>query len=148
MLWKINYKCHHTNFTRTWRFGKHILLSGDVFPALQRDVHGLKQEHKRTGSTDKRIKGGLDVGGSGGTSTDVRPRRQHRSRIPDKPNYSLNLWSIMKNCIGKELSKIPMPVSACCVSWSLFMLILMNLYFVRFWNPTTYCCCVSKLNRR
>ncbi len=38
-------------------------------------------------------------------------RRTRRSRIPDKPNYSLNLWSIMKNCIGKDLSKIPMPVS-------------------------------------
>uniref|UniRef100_A0A667WRF2 Oxysterol-binding protein n=1 Tax=Myripristis murdjan TaxID=586833 RepID=A0A667WRF2_9TELE len=38
-------------------------------------------------------------------------RRTRRSRIPDKPNYSLNLWSIMKNCIGKELSKIPMPVN-------------------------------------
>uniref|UniRef100_A0A3B3UL22 Oxysterol-binding protein n=1 Tax=Poecilia latipinna TaxID=48699 RepID=A0A3B3UL22_9TELE len=38
-------------------------------------------------------------------------RRQHRTQIPDKPNYSLNLWSIMKNCIGKELSKIPMPVN-------------------------------------
>lgn len=37
-------------------------------------------------------------------------RRTRRSRIPDKPNYSLNLWSIMKNCIGKDLSKIPMPV--------------------------------------
>uniref|UniRef100_A0A8C2DGP3 Oxysterol-binding protein n=1 Tax=Cyprinus carpio TaxID=7962 RepID=A0A8C2DGP3_CYPCA len=38
-------------------------------------------------------------------------RRARRRRIPDKPNYSLNLWSIMKNCIGKELSKIPMPVN-------------------------------------
>uniref|UniRef100_A0A673ZTW8 Oxysterol-binding protein n=1 Tax=Salmo trutta TaxID=8032 RepID=A0A673ZTW8_SALTR len=37
--------------------------------------------------------------------------QKRRSRIPDKPNYSLNLWSIMKNCIGKELSKIPMPVN-------------------------------------
>uniref|UniRef100_U3JWP5 Oxysterol-binding protein n=1 Tax=Ficedula albicollis TaxID=59894 RepID=U3JWP5_FICAL len=37
--------------------------------------------------------------------------KRRRSRIPDKPNYSLNLWSIMKNCIGKELSKIPMPVN-------------------------------------
>uniref|UniRef100_A0A8C1VYS8 Oxysterol-binding protein n=1 Tax=Cyprinus carpio TaxID=7962 RepID=A0A8C1VYS8_CYPCA len=37
--------------------------------------------------------------------------RARRRRIPDKPNYSLNLWSIMKNCIGKELSKIPMPVN-------------------------------------
>uniref|UniRef100_A0A3P8UL75 Oxysterol-binding protein n=1 Tax=Cynoglossus semilaevis TaxID=244447 RepID=A0A3P8UL75_CYNSE len=38
-------------------------------------------------------------------------RRIRRSRIPDKPNYSLNLWSIMKNCIGKDLSRIPMPVN-------------------------------------
>ncbi|XP_077298811.1 oxysterol binding protein isoform X2 [Arctopsyche grandis] len=37
--------------------------------------------------------------------------RQRRMRIPDKPNYPLNLWSIMKNCIGKELSKIPIPVN-------------------------------------
>ncbi|KAM9744334.1 oxysterol-binding protein 2 isoform 3-T3 [Menidia menidia] len=42
---------------------------------------------------------------------ELQPRRQRRSHIPDKPNYSLNLWSIMKNCIGKELSKIPMPVN-------------------------------------
>ncbi|KAM9446469.1 oxysterol-binding protein 2 isoform 2-T2 [Clarias gariepinus] len=42
---------------------------------------------------------------------EVQTRRRRRSRIPDKPNYSLNLWSIMKNCIGKELSKIPMPVN-------------------------------------
>lgn len=39
------------------------------------------------------------------------PHRHRRTHIPDKPNYSLNLWSIMKNCIGKELSKIPMPVN-------------------------------------
>lgn len=44
---------------------------------------------------------------------ELQPRRRRRTRIPDKPNYSLNLWSIMKNCIGKELSKIPMPVSVC-----------------------------------
>ncbi|KAF7663912.1 hypothetical protein LDENG_00195910 [Lucifuga dentata] len=42
---------------------------------------------------------------------EVEPVRQRRTRIPDKPNYSLNLWSIMKDCIGKELSKIPMPVN-------------------------------------
>ncbi|XP_011793743.1 PREDICTED: oxysterol-binding protein 2 [Colobus angolensis palliatus] len=35
---------------------------------------------------------------------------KRRVRIPNKPNYSLNLWSIMKNCIGRELSRIPMPV--------------------------------------
>ncbi|XP_054852239.1 oxysterol-binding protein 2 isoform X2 [Eublepharis macularius] len=45
------------------------------------------------------------------TGKDVVCKKSRRTRIPDKPNYSLNLWSIMKNCIGKELSKIPMPVN-------------------------------------
>uniref|UniRef100_A0A665XD08 Oxysterol-binding protein n=1 Tax=Echeneis naucrates TaxID=173247 RepID=A0A665XD08_ECHNA len=44
-------------------------------------------------------------------SQELVPLKTRRTRIPDKPNYSLNLWSIMKNCIGKELSKIPMPVN-------------------------------------
>ncbi|GMS89356.1 hypothetical protein PENTCL1PPCAC_11531, partial [Pristionchus entomophagus] len=37
--------------------------------------------------------------------------RSRRVSIPDRPDHPLNLWSIMKNCIGKELSKIPMPVN-------------------------------------
>ncbi|PAV62816.1 hypothetical protein WR25_04625 [Diploscapter pachys] len=37
--------------------------------------------------------------------------RKRRSTIPDRPDLPINLWSIMKNCIGKELSKIPMPVN-------------------------------------
>eukprot|EP00061_Rhincodon_typus_P015853 g43767.t1 len=44
-------------------------------------------------------------------SKEPATKRNRRTSIPDKPNYSLNLWSIMKNCIGKELSKIPMPVN-------------------------------------
>ncbi|XP_050689095.1 oxysterol-binding protein 1-like [Eriocheir sinensis] len=46
-----------------------------------------------------------------GKQANGRPKRQRRVRVPDKPNYPINLWSIMKNCIGKELSKIPMPVN-------------------------------------
>ncbi|KAH8388300.1 hypothetical protein KR093_003007, partial [Drosophila rubida] len=38
-------------------------------------------------------------------------KRTRRTCVPDKPNYPLSLWSIMKNCIGKDLSKIPMPVN-------------------------------------
>ncbi|XP_031638486.1 oxysterol-binding protein 2 [Contarinia nasturtii] len=38
-------------------------------------------------------------------------RKPRRTRIKEKPNHSVNLWSIMKNCIGKDLSKIPMPVN-------------------------------------
>lgn len=48
---------------------------------------------------------------------ELEPVRQRRTRIPDKPNYYLNLWSIMKNCIGKELSKIPMPVRNLYTYW-------------------------------
>ena len=40
-----------------------------------------------------------------------RTAKQRRTRIPDKPNISFSLWSIMKNCIGKDLSKIPVPVN-------------------------------------
>jgi hypothetical protein len=42
-------------------------------------------------------------------------KRLRRTRVPDKPNHPLNLWNIMKNCIGKELSKIPMPVRTCII---------------------------------
>ncbi|KAG1705475.1 Oxysterol-binding protein 1 [Nymphon striatum] len=44
-------------------------------------------------------------------SNSDKPKRKRRLVISEKPNYSLNLWSIMKNCIGKELTKIPMPVN-------------------------------------
>ncbi len=63
-------------------------------------------KHKRTASQDSNL--------SRQNANSVVPaagRRQRRTRIPERPNYHLNLWSIMKNCIGKELTKIPMPVS-------------------------------------
>ncbi|XP_060641311.1 oxysterol-binding protein 2 isoform X1 [Anolis sagrei] len=82
-------------------------------------------KHRRTGSNLSRSSEGRaddwnledSVFESSSQSTldsmgrDVAPKKKRRTRIPDKPNYSLNLWSIMKNCIGKELSKIPMPVN-------------------------------------
>ena len=56
--------------------------------------------------------------GTHNTSINVTPvkkglglGKQRRSRIPDKPDISFSLWSIMKNCIGKDLSKIPIPVN-------------------------------------
>merc|ERR1719422_2174054 len=55
--------------------------------------------------------------GSLNTSNNLTPvkklglGKQRRSRIPDKPDISFSLWSIMKNCIGKDLSKIPIPVN-------------------------------------
>ena len=40
---------------------------------------------------------------------------KRRSAISPKPFHRLNLWSIMRNCIGKDLSRIPIPVSVLCV---------------------------------
>ena len=62
------------------------------------------KEHKRTASQDSTKQNANSV-------VPMQGKRKRRTRIPEKPNYSLNLWSIMKNCIGKELTKIPMPVS-------------------------------------
>lgn len=55
------------------------------------------------------------------------PRRKRRVRITERPNqryfvpvsrsrddcslFSVNLWNIIKNCVGKDLSKIPIPVN-------------------------------------
>ncbi|XP_047417992.1 oxysterol-binding protein 2 isoform X2 [Sciurus carolinensis] len=71
---------------------------------------------------DRKIEGGTGTGSVDWNSVDNvldspsfvskgSSKIKRRVRIPDKPNYSLNLWSIMKNCIGRELSKIPMPVN-------------------------------------
>ncbi|VDN29709.1 unnamed protein product, partial [Dibothriocephalus latus] len=47
----------------------------------------------------------------GGKIIPARKPIKRRTTIPPKPNISLNLWSILKNCIGKELTKIAMPVN-------------------------------------
>ncbi|TRY70435.1 hypothetical protein TCAL_02402, partial [Tigriopus californicus] len=46
-------------------------------------------------------------------STPLKPKscRQRRTRIPDKPDKPISLWNIVKNCIGKDLTKIPVPVN-------------------------------------
>ncbi|CAG5123373.1 unnamed protein product [Candidula unifasciata] len=46
-----------------------------------------------------------------GSDSALTTHRNRRKQIPEKPNMSLNLWNFMKNAIGKELSKIPMPVN-------------------------------------
>uniref|UniRef100_H3DEJ2 Oxysterol-binding protein n=1 Tax=Tetraodon nigroviridis TaxID=99883 RepID=H3DEJ2_TETNG len=70
-------------------------------------------QHRRSQSNLSGASGGQpsDWNQDDHSGRELQPRRRRRTHIPDKPNYSLNLWSIMKNCIGKELSKIPMPVN-------------------------------------
>ncbi|KAJ8953651.1 hypothetical protein NQ314_007258, partial [Rhamnusium bicolor] len=64
-------------------------------------------KHTNIPRTETERKAGTSQNLSGSNAS----KRQRRVRVPDKPNYPLNLWSIMKNCIGKDLSKIPMPVN-------------------------------------
>ncbi|CAF99294.1 unnamed protein product, partial [Tetraodon nigroviridis] len=85
-------------------------------PAFITVTAGGNAQHRRSGSNQSVMSGGTShdwTHNENDTSSTnhLQLRRTRRSRIPDKPNYSLNLWSIMKNCIGKDLSKIPMPVN-------------------------------------
>lgn len=36
---------------------------------------------------------------------------KRRTRVPDKPNHNISLWSMIKSFIGKDLTKIPLPVN-------------------------------------
>lgn len=87
---------------------------------VQRRVIGVEQSNETTtNDTDKTVvavKNGASAESSPDAEDVLRPlsrslRRSRRQRIPDKPNISFSLWSIMKNCIGKDLSKIPVPVN-------------------------------------
>ncbi|KAI6191661.1 Oxysterol-binding protein [Aphelenchoides bicaudatus] len=48
--------------------------------------------------------------GISSATSSCRDVQKRRTRIPNKPQCSISLWSIIRNCIGKELTKIPMPV--------------------------------------
>ncbi|CAH8526345.1 unnamed protein product [Dicrocoelium dendriticum] len=81
---------------------------GDNQPSTLASSHGSAYDR-----TSEEAKGVL--ASETATTTIYVPVRKNvfkrRTTIPPRPNYSLNLWSIMKNCIGKELTKIPMPVN-------------------------------------
>jgi hypothetical protein len=68
----------------------------------------VKSQHKRNTSQEFKRTESVE------SASSLQSKKFRRPLIAPKPNYSLNLWSIMKNCIGKELSKIPMPVSYSC----------------------------------
>lgn len=38
-------------------------------------------------------------------------KKERRTRIAVKPLLPLNLWSFLKNCLGKDLAHVPMPVN-------------------------------------
>ena len=41
----------------------------------------------------------------------IKPKRQRRKRVPDSANKKLSVWSFIKNNIGKDFAKSPLPVN-------------------------------------
>ena len=80
---------------------------------LEDDVSSDQEDPNMVTIVKRRGKVVREVSLNNGTASPVKrlAGKQRRSRIPDKPDISFSLWSIMKNCIGKDLSKIPIPVN-------------------------------------
>ena len=82
---------------------------GTDYSSDQEDPNILTIVQKRPKSSQ--TNGKLNTSSNNSSPVRRLPGKQRRSRIPDKPDISFSLWSIMKNCIGKDLSKIPIPVN-------------------------------------
>ena len=80
---------------------------------LEDDVSSDQEDPNMVTIVKRRGKVVREVSLNNGAASPVKrlAGKQRRSRIPDKPDISFSLWSIMKNCIGKDLSKIPIPVN-------------------------------------
>ncbi|MCJ8750117.1 hypothetical protein PDJAM_G00258730, partial [Pangasius djambal] len=107
--WLFKWTNYIKGYQRRW-----FVLSNGLLSYYRRsgsNVSGISSEMGMDDGTTSLDEQSLASNPESPQSQEVEPVRKRRTRIPDKPNYSLNLWSIMKNCIGKELSKIPMPVN-------------------------------------
>ncbi|CAA9995452.1 unnamed protein product [Nesidiocoris tenuis] len=88
----------------------------DCDDSLSRDPTKLEQESSTILSgIALQMFSAVQASGSNGLQTNGagRPKDGRRTRVPDRPPISNNLWSIIKNCIGKDLSRIPVPASWC-----------------------------------
>ncbi|VDO04520.1 unnamed protein product [Rodentolepis nana] len=86
-----------TNTTRLNGHGRRGLRSEDSSDRIE-----SMNDSTTTSSSSSLRESGLMIPAS---------RRQRRISIPPRPRISLNLWGVLKNCIGKELSRIPLPVN-------------------------------------
>lgn len=72
-------------------------------------AHSFEEEGQRWDSGEHRMSEGKDCGGGDALSNGIK---KHRTSLPS-PMFSRNdfsIWSILRKCIGMELSKITMPV--------------------------------------
>jgi len=84
------------------------MTDDDEFSSDQEDTNNvINVIHRRNKDND----GAVSMSSVPSTPIHRKTGKARRSRIPNKPDISFSLWSIMKNCIGKDLSKIPVPVN-------------------------------------
>ncbi|CAB3386943.1 Hypothetical predicted protein [Cloeon dipterum] len=87
------------------------LVSGAVSPVSNMSFHSaLDRPHSRRTSTPM---GHRARAAMAGRDPEYQPTQKHLRQTLPVPMFSqndFNLWSVLKNCIGKELSKITMPV--------------------------------------
>eukprot|EP00095_Tigriopus_kingsejongensis_P012379 snap_masked-scaffold190_size271632-processed-gene-1.1 protein:Tk12379 transcript:snap_masked-scaffold190_size271632-processed-gene-1.1-mRNA-1 annotation:"hypothetical protein DAPPUDRAFT_315619" len=91
----------------------------DLSSSLEDEDDHEKNELRVIRKKDARKRRSSGSQASGEQSSSSRPMtpvqqkswRPRRTRIPDKPDKPISLWNIVKNCIGKDLTKIPVPVN-------------------------------------
>ena len=84
---------------------------GTDYSSDQEDPNILTIVKRRAKESPGQTNGKLNTSSNNSSPVRRLQGKQRRKRIPDKPDISFSLWSIMKNCIGKDLSKIPIPVN-------------------------------------
>ncbi|TKR60166.1 hypothetical protein L596_027457 [Steinernema carpocapsae] len=121
----IDFSPHRFDVSRISRRVKRT-TSVSLARRLDLDDAGFKAVENNS-ETDSAVSNSLEPSPEALTRTAIR-----RSRVAERPASSLNYLSLMKNCIGKDLSRITMPVCDVCNPRGsflniLFILISMNL---------------------
>lgn len=79
------------------------------------DYHDAVEEVAHDDSFGEGDEGSTEPMESSADSADakvaMKPKRQRRKRIPDSPNKKFSVWSFIKNNIGKDFAKSPLPVN-------------------------------------
>lgn len=84
---------------------------GDVKVTVKNGTEGEGREVKAHADVTSVANGNAPAAPAGDSYLVPYKKGQPRRKlIPANPNLSINLWSIMKNCIGRDLSRIPVPV--------------------------------------
>ena len=105
---------HHRNPSN---ISKIYLQESDISSEDEHDQQTIKVTmHSNKDNNDDKVIKNNEISNRKQSSNDLnllkvvsRPLRQRRKEITPRPNYSLNLWSIMKNCIQRKSNQQQRP---------------------------------------